>query len=131
MKPSRVIPAPIPVRAPLTRGYEKQRVRLGVTMMGVPGLFTNNTLALSVTPEDYALASRDPAFAVRLADRYGFEFVGGVIMTPETTPTLQERDRQAEELRRAHYAPLNQWEIDRLDRLFGPGEARTHATTAY
>lgn len=65
MKPTRVIK---PKAAPLTSPQGAQKVRVGRTVSGIPGFFTGNMLAFSLSEDEFL----DTENHATLASRYGF-----------------------------------------------------------
>jgi hypothetical protein len=65
----RVIPAPATAPSP---ERPKQRVHMGRTQSGIPGLFTGGYMACHLTEEEFA----DPRRAQARAERMGFEWEG-------------------------------------------------------
>ena len=50
-----------------------QRVHLGITQSGIPGLFTGRFMAMPVSLLEYRKAQADRKFAERLARRFQFK----------------------------------------------------------
>ena len=68
---------------------KKQEVSLGMSQSGRPGWFTNNMMAISLTPEEHAKFSKDPVAAKAHASKFGFKLKEEVMTKiTESTTTI-------------------------------------------
>lgn len=68
---------------------KKQEVSLGMSQSGRPGWFTNNMMAISLSPEEHAKFSKDPVAAKAHAAKFGFKLKEEVMTKiTESTTTI-------------------------------------------